>query len=210
MIPVVLFLLCIVAASYAAPDHAAHHEQVNTVLGGFLPIRPALPGSPVKLLFALPPSNMEGLHAALQEISDPRSSNYGQYLSKNQVRIPFIPHSSRSPPYPPRSRHLSHQKRRVSKLYRTGWQTAIFLPWRPLPLGTCYVPTFQWNLPTHYSAPITPNSCIQRQTPRPSAHYLTRSLRLYKSIFLSYTPPHSMCSASLRFFPLTCSWHLHY
>ncbi|KAI0753211.1 family S53 protease-like protein [Daedaleopsis nitida] len=51
----------------------------------FVPLHPASPGSTIVFTLGLPPSNMEGLHAALMDVSDPKSVNYGKHLSKSEV-----------------------------------------------------------------------------------------------------------------------------
>ncbi len=56
----------------------------------FVPLQPASPGSSIELTLGLPPSNVEGLHAALLDVSDPSSHNYGKYLSKSEVRGLFL------------------------------------------------------------------------------------------------------------------------
>ena len=51
----------------------------------FVPLHAASPDATVTLTFALPPTNIDGLHAALMDVSDPASPNYGKHLSKSEV-----------------------------------------------------------------------------------------------------------------------------
>ena len=41
--------------------------------------------STIRLTIAMPQNNMSGLHAALLDVSDPDSPNYGKHLSKDEV-----------------------------------------------------------------------------------------------------------------------------
>ena len=53
----------------------------------FVATGPATPHALITLLLALPPSNIEGLHESLMNVSDPASPSYGEYLSKTEVRV---------------------------------------------------------------------------------------------------------------------------
>ncbi|KAI0739577.1 peptidase S8/S53 domain-containing protein [Daedaleopsis nitida] len=64
---------------------AAHDLPQRQLSNSFRPLRSALPDSSVELLLSLPPSDIDGLHAALADVSDPHSPNYGSYLSREQV-----------------------------------------------------------------------------------------------------------------------------
>ncbi|RDX41880.1 family S53 protease [Lentinus brumalis] len=57
----------------------------------FVPLHAASPGQSISLTFGLPPTNIEGLHAALYDVSDPTSSNYGKYLTKAEVEAFVAP-----------------------------------------------------------------------------------------------------------------------
>ncbi|KAI0740342.1 family S53 protease-like protein [Earliella scabrosa] len=83
-----LFVRCLVPIVFAIPSLGS---RINTALGDFYPVRPATPESSIDLLLALPPSNIDGLHAVLKDISDPRSPNYGKYLSKSEVEVFVAP-----------------------------------------------------------------------------------------------------------------------
>ena len=47
-----------------------------------------LPPGMLRLTIALPQQNATGLHAALLDVSDPASENYGHHLSKEEVLSP--------------------------------------------------------------------------------------------------------------------------
>ena len=51
----------------------------------FPALKAASPESSISLTFALASMNMDGLHTALLDVSDPASSNYGKHLTKAQV-----------------------------------------------------------------------------------------------------------------------------
>ena len=48
-------------------------------------LRPARPDASLSLVFSLPPNNIDGLHAAVHDVSEPTSAKYGKYLSKAEV-----------------------------------------------------------------------------------------------------------------------------
>ena len=48
---------------------------------------PFLPPGMLRLTIALPQSNASGLHQALLDVSNPTSPNYGNHLSKAEVRF---------------------------------------------------------------------------------------------------------------------------
>ncbi|OSD07615.1 family S53 protease [Trametes coccinea BRFM310] len=82
-----LAAFCAVAISLGA--HA--RQTTVTPKPHFVPLRPALATSSVQLTFGLPATNMEGLHAALYDVSDPKSANYGKHLSKAEVEAFVAP-----------------------------------------------------------------------------------------------------------------------
>ncbi|RPD54221.1 family S53 protease [Lentinus tigrinus ALCF2SS1-7] len=57
----------------------------------FTPLHPASPGQSISLTLGLPPTNMNGLHTALYDVSDPASPNYGKYLTKAEVEAFVAP-----------------------------------------------------------------------------------------------------------------------
>ncbi|PIL23444.1 hypothetical protein GSI_14755 [Ganoderma sinense ZZ0214-1] len=60
--------------------------------GGF----PLVPPGMLRLTIALPQQNASGLHAALLDVSDPASENYGHHLSKAEVEQLVAPSSASS------------------------------------------------------------------------------------------------------------------
>ncbi|KAI0752884.1 peptidase S8/S53 domain-containing protein [Daedaleopsis nitida] len=60
-------------------------QKVVTSHPNFVPLKVASPEASISLTLALPSSNMDGLHAALMDVSDPKSSKYGKHLSKAEV-----------------------------------------------------------------------------------------------------------------------------
>ncbi|KAM5534011.1 hypothetical protein V8D89_012331 [Ganoderma adspersum] len=60
--------------------------------GGF----PFVPPGMLRLTIALPQQNTSGLHAALLDVSDPASENYGHHLSKGEVEQLVAPSSASS------------------------------------------------------------------------------------------------------------------
>ncbi|CDO69677.1 hypothetical protein BN946_scf184851.g65 [Trametes cinnabarina] len=57
----------------------------------FVPLRPAPATSSVQLTLGLTAANIDGLHAALYDVSDPKSANYGKHLSKTEVEAFVAP-----------------------------------------------------------------------------------------------------------------------
>ncbi|TFK83532.1 subtilisin-like protein [Polyporus arcularius HHB13444] len=57
----------------------------------FVPLHPASSESSVTLTLALPPTNIEGLHSALYDVSDPASPKYGKHLTKAEVEAFVAP-----------------------------------------------------------------------------------------------------------------------
>ena len=64
------------------------HGRVTTVApkSNFVPVHPTSASSSLQLTLVLPPTNIDGLHAALYDVSDPNSANYRKHLSKADVR----------------------------------------------------------------------------------------------------------------------------
>ncbi|KAI0808131.1 subtilisin-like protein [Fomes fomentarius] len=75
-------LLALVAASLASP---ITYQVQPDLLDGFKAVGPASPETTISFTIALPSSNMDGLHAALFDVSDPASPHYGHWLSKEEV-----------------------------------------------------------------------------------------------------------------------------
>ncbi|KAI0696979.1 subtilisin-like protein [Cerioporus squamosus] len=72
-------------ASLALASPVEQRAQTEGSVQGFEALRPLPSAETVPLLFALPASDTDGLHAALMDVSDPASPKYGQYLSKQEV-----------------------------------------------------------------------------------------------------------------------------
>ena len=51
----------------------------------FVPLHPTASTSSLQLTLVLPPTNIDGLHTALYDVSDPKSANYRKHLSKAEV-----------------------------------------------------------------------------------------------------------------------------
>lgn len=64
---------------------------------------------------------MEGLHAALLDISDPKSPRYGQHLSKAEVHTP-VSSCRTSDPYPKVAQYAAPKPESVVAV--TGWLSA--------------------------------------------------------------------------------------
>ncbi len=77
----------LVALLVAALLVGVHGRQTTVVpRSKFVPLRPASSTLSIQLTLALPPTNIDGLHAVLYDVSDPKSPNYGKHLSKSEVR----------------------------------------------------------------------------------------------------------------------------
>ncbi|KAI0331437.1 family S53 protease-like protein [Cubamyces sp. BRFM 1775] len=82
----------IVALSIASALAFVHGRQTTVVpKAKFVPLRPAAPTASLQLTLVLPPTNIDGLHAALYDVSDPKSPNYGKHLSKSDVEAFVAP-----------------------------------------------------------------------------------------------------------------------
>lgn len=71
------------------PMHARSmkvHERRETVPAGFTLRAAAQPETTLKLRLALSQSNFTELERRLMDVSTPSSPNYGQHLSKEEVR----------------------------------------------------------------------------------------------------------------------------
>ena len=91
-----LFLFTLLALAWGRPSHPDNPHSNK----GSPPCKdnlndgtcdPAL-GSPsaVRLQIGLPSSDIDGLHKAVMEVSDPSSPKYGQHLTKEKVRPSII------------------------------------------------------------------------------------------------------------------------
>ena len=81
MIPSAHTVLCVVVLSLGASGARTTVDAHPN----FVPLHTASPSSSIELTLGLPPTNIEGLHAALLDVSDPKSPNYGKHLSKAEV-----------------------------------------------------------------------------------------------------------------------------
>ncbi|KAI9064942.1 subtilisin-like protein [Trametes sanguinea] len=82
----------LVALTIVAISLGVHGRQKTVVpKPQFVPLRPAPATSSVQLTIGLPPTNVDGLHAALYDVSDPKSENYGKHLSKAAVEAFVAP-----------------------------------------------------------------------------------------------------------------------
>ena len=62
-------------------------SQLPSIPPGFSPSQLWVPGDDViRLTIGIPPNDASSLHAALLDVSDPSSSNYGRHLSRDEVR----------------------------------------------------------------------------------------------------------------------------
>ncbi|KAI0331456.1 subtilisin-like protein [Cubamyces sp. BRFM 1775] len=77
-----LFTLCITSALAST----VYGRQTTVVpKAKFVPLHPAVSTSTLQLTLVLPSTNIDGLHAALYDVSDPKSPNYGKHLSKSDL-----------------------------------------------------------------------------------------------------------------------------
>ncbi|RPD69202.1 family S53 protease [Lentinus tigrinus ALCF2SS1-7] len=87
MFPALLTALSIVALSLGVLG-----RQTTVVpKSNFVPLHPASTSSSLQLTLVLPPANIDGLHRALYDVSDPQSANYGKHLSKADVEAFVAP-----------------------------------------------------------------------------------------------------------------------
>lgn len=70
------------------------HELRPAVPSGFTEVGPASPQTTLNLRLALSQSDPDGLADALYRVSDPDSEEYGQYLSKEEVRTILLHEST--------------------------------------------------------------------------------------------------------------------
>ncbi len=87
MLSVGTVLLALVAASLASP---ITYQVQPDLLDGFKAVGPASPDTTISFTIALPSSDMDGLHAALFDVSDPASPHYGHWLSKEEVHASAV------------------------------------------------------------------------------------------------------------------------
>ncbi|KAI0696966.1 family S53 protease-like protein [Cerioporus squamosus] len=83
MLSTPFIILAFLSASLATP--VQRRAQPDVATRGFVAIGQASQEATVPLTFGLPMADRDGLHAALMDVSDPASPNYGKYLSKAEV-----------------------------------------------------------------------------------------------------------------------------
>ena len=86
-----LLIICLLPSVFSLPTSGSTRfivrDQLSAVPAGFRPSGKVVsPNNVLKLTVALPQGNVSGLHAALLDVSDPNSPNYGHHLSKVEVR----------------------------------------------------------------------------------------------------------------------------
>ncbi|KAI0693683.1 family S53 protease [Cerioporus squamosus] len=82
----------IVALSITALSLGVHGRQTTVApKANFVPLHPASASSTLHLTLVLPPANIDGLHAALYDVSNPKSASYGKHLSKADVEAFVAP-----------------------------------------------------------------------------------------------------------------------
>ena len=91
MIAAGLLIVCLLPSVFSLPTSGSTlfivRDQLPAVPAGFRPSGKVVsPNNVLKLTVALPQGNVSGLHAALLDVSDPNSPNYGHHLSKVEVR----------------------------------------------------------------------------------------------------------------------------
>jgi tripeptidyl-peptidase-1 len=88
MIVNLLHVLAVAAVVHGHPKSATNlvlHDRRDSVPGGFKLANAVDTGARLKFSIAVAQSNMTGLKAVLDEISDYNHPNYGQWLTKDQV-----------------------------------------------------------------------------------------------------------------------------
>ena len=80
------FFLLAVASSYVKRDMHLH-ERSDGVPEGFTSKGPAPGNATLRFRLALVQNDIEGLQTKLIDISTPSSPEYGQWLSKEEVRL---------------------------------------------------------------------------------------------------------------------------
>lgn len=86
---VLSFFAPLVLGKTTAPNLQLH-EAVDNVPVDFVLSGPAAPDTVLNLRLALVQNNVSGLVDELYSVSDPSSANYGQYLSKEEVRTAIL------------------------------------------------------------------------------------------------------------------------
>ncbi|KAH9888842.1 peptidase S8/S53 domain-containing protein [Cubamyces lactineus] len=82
----------LVALTIASAIALVHGRRTTVVpKAKFVPLHPAASTALLQLTLVLPPTNIDGLHAALYDVSDPKSANYGKHLSKSDVEAFVAP-----------------------------------------------------------------------------------------------------------------------
>ena len=79
------FFLFALASSHFKRDMRLH-ERRDSVPEGFTRTGPAPENAALRFRIALVQNNIEGLKTELMDISTPNSPQYGQWLSKEEVR----------------------------------------------------------------------------------------------------------------------------
>ncbi|RDX44370.1 subtilisin-like protein [Lentinus brumalis] len=102
MVAAGLYLLLLLPFSLSRPAGSFKSKLVvrssrATPPAGFVPLALADdPGRTLRLTVALPQGNVAGLHAALLDVSDPKSANYGRHTSKSDVEHLVAPKAESS------------------------------------------------------------------------------------------------------------------
>lgn len=88
------FLASILSLAAAGPTFQTFvvQESLSSAPQGFAKVGPAADSSSLNLRIALPSKDVAGLEQALLDVSTPSSSNYGNHLTKAEVRNRSIPH----------------------------------------------------------------------------------------------------------------------
>ncbi|KAJ6535085.1 family S53 protease [Mycena capillaripes] len=91
-----LFLASILSLAAAGPapfQTFIVQEKLSSVPAGFARVGATADSAPVNLRIALPSSDVSGLQKTLLDVSSPRSSNYGNHLTKAEVNAFLAPSS---------------------------------------------------------------------------------------------------------------------
>ena len=83
-----VLLSVLVSCALASPAlrNMVVHEQIHTAPEGFAAKGPADATQMLNMRIALKQTNIEGLQEKLMAVSDPASAEYGQHLTKEEVR----------------------------------------------------------------------------------------------------------------------------
>ncbi|KAJ7639487.1 family S53 protease [Roridomyces roridus] len=93
MARVSLLLASFVSLAVASPAFKTFiaQETIPSAPEGFANLGPAAVDAVMNLRMALPSKDAAGLHAALLDVSDPKSANYGKHLSKDEANAFLAP-----------------------------------------------------------------------------------------------------------------------